>query len=419
MISKYYWNFGDGFFSTEKNPVHIFKMPGVYTVLNTVTDETGNESSDTTDVTVSEEYDVTTTNQSFKFGLTPDQGIFFSENAGGDYPMPEPGVGVINITDRKGNQHTLVRDKDSRKFYAIDMYDGPSGTNNTMYWKDKVEADGTGGTELTPDVWFIEDRGESERFFMEMQSGSTFVRPVKKSYRDASGYDSNGFPDGLTFDFSVYKDGEQTTETVKAEDVSVPKHEVHFDRLISDANRIQGRITANKAPFRITGRQFNYVVDDKQDDPDGTKSNEDTWQENLATPSTWLSRGGGVTNKATGVDFTVVGTPAYVTGPDSKSESALTVPTSVDLGNDLIADGMLLLWHKTGYTISGISLTEITTSGSWILSKATGALPASLTLTTGDVFDVRIYDSSLNDATVTYYQKDVISNSGDSTMDVF
>ena len=29
----FYWQFGDGFTSTEKNPVHTYEVPGVYTVI--------------------------------------------------------------------------------------------------------------------------------------------------------------------------------------------------------------------------------------------------------------------------------------------------------------------------------------------------------------------------------------------------
>lgn len=38
-VTDYHWNFGDGFFSTEKNPIHTYSGPGTYTVTLTITDK--------------------------------------------------------------------------------------------------------------------------------------------------------------------------------------------------------------------------------------------------------------------------------------------------------------------------------------------------------------------------------------------
>ncbi|MCK4364869.1 MAG: PKD domain-containing protein [Thermoplasmatales archaeon] len=44
----WHWDFGDGDSSYEQNPTHIYTEPGNYTVIFTVTDNTGNSTSDTT-----------------------------------------------------------------------------------------------------------------------------------------------------------------------------------------------------------------------------------------------------------------------------------------------------------------------------------------------------------------------------------
>lgn len=45
---SYHWDFGDNHYSDEQNPTHIYTNAGNYTVTLTVTDNTGNTSSDTT-----------------------------------------------------------------------------------------------------------------------------------------------------------------------------------------------------------------------------------------------------------------------------------------------------------------------------------------------------------------------------------
>ncbi|AWB27450.1 PKD domain-containing protein [Halococcoides cellulosivorans] len=51
-ISDYDWSFGDGTSGSESAPVHRYSAPGTYDVDLTVSDETGNEATDSTSVTV-------------------------------------------------------------------------------------------------------------------------------------------------------------------------------------------------------------------------------------------------------------------------------------------------------------------------------------------------------------------------------
>ncbi|GAA0063975.1 collagenase [Clostridium sp. CTA-1] len=51
-IVSYNWDFGDNTTSTEKNPVHIYKNPGTYTVKLTVTDDKGLKAEKTSSITI-------------------------------------------------------------------------------------------------------------------------------------------------------------------------------------------------------------------------------------------------------------------------------------------------------------------------------------------------------------------------------
>ena len=47
VIIKWYWDFGDGFTSSEQNPTHIYRRAGTYTVALTVWDDIGNTDTET------------------------------------------------------------------------------------------------------------------------------------------------------------------------------------------------------------------------------------------------------------------------------------------------------------------------------------------------------------------------------------
>jgi probable HAF family extracellular repeat protein len=51
-IAAYFWDFMDGSFSTEANPVHEFTVPGTYPVTLTVTDDQGMQASSSINITV-------------------------------------------------------------------------------------------------------------------------------------------------------------------------------------------------------------------------------------------------------------------------------------------------------------------------------------------------------------------------------
>ena len=51
-VTQWYWNFGDGKFSTEQNPVHIYSKTGKYTVKMKASNENGTDSK-LVDITVS------------------------------------------------------------------------------------------------------------------------------------------------------------------------------------------------------------------------------------------------------------------------------------------------------------------------------------------------------------------------------
>jgi PKD repeat protein len=52
LIVSYHWDFGDGNTSNQANPIHSYSQEGIYTVTLTVTDEQGDQATDTTQVII-------------------------------------------------------------------------------------------------------------------------------------------------------------------------------------------------------------------------------------------------------------------------------------------------------------------------------------------------------------------------------
>tara|TARA_R110000765_G_scaffold168384_3_gene273422 strand:- start:54342 stop:60860 length:6519 start_codon:yes stop_codon:yes gene_type:complete len=76
-ISIYNWDFGDGTTSTDANPVHIFSTVGVYEATLTVTDDQGEESTSTINITVTENNVLE--EPSFEFILAPNPSVEYVE----------------------------------------------------------------------------------------------------------------------------------------------------------------------------------------------------------------------------------------------------------------------------------------------------------------------------------------------------
>jgi len=344
---------------------------------------------------------------SYRYGSNMVQGYGFSKNTGNDFPYPYDGVKPLRVLDSNDQPRSLLLCREDAKIYWMDTRDGPPGTGISKVWQDKCDTDGANGTDIAPMVKFREDRGSREHFYIEHLKTYLSLRPESES---------DGYPSGLEVDLDIYKDGEPTTATASTDDIDTDGEIVYDRRVI--AHRIQTKVTLNKAKVALLARWHDYVAKDETSPPANFKPTEATYQGNLSTSLvTWISRGSNLLlDRATG--NTLSGAGSATAGPDGKSNSALTISSAVNLANAAQASGTLLLWHKPGYTISGVSLTGVSNNGTWYLSYGTN-IPANVELGVGDVFDVRIFSGSVDSDTRTYAYNDVINNSGKATLPVW
>jgi len=310
---------------------------------------------------------------------------------------------VGGTTELNGNSYTVTKTDDDN--FTLDSTDSSDFTA----WTSGGTATKV-GTDPAPKVRFPEDRGEHEHFLIHDIETHLYVRPEDETNRDATGYDSDGYVDDLEFTLNIYEDGNQSTTKASMSDVAKAGEIIANKEAY--ANRIQYEVTVNKPEVVFLARQHYFQVDDVTRDPDTIKPTEATYEENLQSNwVTWLTRNR--TTLRNMVDLTTLsGTATKTTGPDGKSNSAMTISSAVSIANDAQASGYLMLWHKTGYTISGVTLTQYTTSGTWILSYASGSIPANLSLAAGDVFDFRLYSSAIDSDTLSFYSDDIVNNNG-------
>lgn len=415
------WYFGDGFASREFAPRHTYFMPGLYSVRlsvkfgGVVYNRVRYQYIRVTDWDdIGGGFNVSRTNRCVRFGANPDTHVGFMEITGAGWPMPEARVGAVLMYDDNEQLHGLVLDANDGLWYNVTPRTGPAGTGMSKLFKDKVALDGTGGSDYKPSVKFGADRGNMEYLFISPAENHFYLRPAVPGNAGEEGYDEKGYPDDLAMTAEFYADEDRSTVQATAKDIKMPKHEVRFDRDVS-GNLVETVLEFNKGEVTLIGREQHFIAVDRAASPDDVTMNEDDYQAALADASVWISRGTGLVNRATLATLTGAATPAE--GPDGESDSALTITEEVTLGNAAVAAGTLLLWHKSGYTVSGVTLTQVGVSGVWICSHASGALPAALALPAGDVFDVRILDqAALAASALTYYYNNIATKNGDRVL---
>lgn len=421
-VDAYEWLFGDSGKSTEEEPVHTYVKPGWYDVtLRYREDGVWGEITKRKYIHVFPlDAVVSRTNRCFTLALLPEQGIGFSENTG-DYPFPESGDNSLLVYDDDDQPHLLVLDNNDGYFYDIMQRDGPEGSGIVKLWKDKVAADGSGGSDYAPLVAFGADVGTFEHFWLKHLLSYIFARAADAKYRGASGYDAAGFPDGLALALRLYVDGERVTADRIVEDIPITGS-IHTDESVQ-GHRLQLEIEGNMGAHTIVGRKQEYMVTDKYIG-DGIMT-EDDYQEEFASPVTWFSRELHDIDRATGGAMAAEQYAKCETceGPDEESDSglsfteAIVFPTSITL-----ASGTIMLWHQSLSSVAigstPITLTEYGRIGDWILSYKTGVTASGVvTITpsgTGKIFDgPRAYNYAISTGAIGYYYDNISEHGGD------
>lgn len=416
-IKKYYWLFGDGHRSYYSDPSHIYHR-GVYTVtleikvgIRTLTLRKRKY------ITVlSGGLVVSRTTRCIRHTILPEQGIGFYEMPAEAMAMPEAGVGAIAVYDTNNQIRGLVLDARTGKWYDVTTRDGPSDTGIQKYWT------GIDGNEFDHIIKFREDRGTDEKDFQRLLESHVYLRPISELNRNQTGYDENGYPDGMEIDLAFFNDGEPTTASATVIDIPL-NGDIKSDRKI-EGNRVQMQVTVNRGAHIILNRLNIYDSSKRAAPPDKRVMTEMDNQEELAQSVFWASYYNGVlVNRYDGVEISLSGiTP--VEGPvddDQLTGSAFSAP--ITLGSIAITSGSILFWLEgtAVLTIGGsaVTLTDIGTSNGYTLKYGSVSMSGSIILTpTGPakISDFRVFNSALSTVAKNYYLNDVQDNAGGNVL---
>jgi len=329
IATEHLWDFGDGEFSTERNPTHTYKITGLFTVRLTVKIEGEFFTCPKKDyiTALPGGLRVANTNRCFRLAVKPEQGISFSELGGPGWIFPESRVGTLNVFTDTDQALVLVMDANNGRTYLLATRDGPAGSDI-----EKTFLDRKGETYNESEIpWRIKlkgHKGTRENFFIEHLMSHLFLEAQKRSNIGKIGYDAAGLRNALKVTMKLFRDGKLVAETETKNipndgDISVQKRVI--------AHELQLEFSGTASELRITNANTDYEMKDERSGPDLRIMGHHVFQNELARVTFWLTRGSNLLlNRGTGENVTGSIFSA-TTGPDGKSGSAMVFSNSSKL----------------------------------------------------------------------------------------
>ena len=363
VMEKYYWQFGDGEVSYEKDPVHTYVMAGEYLVILEITDTAGLKHSTTYTVYVYDffygEFDPTLaqegvgevgqlnasiTDKCYRLPVSAGDGYGASEyrdsqNPGRDWVW-SPGMTKIGkFYDTLKREIILALDSKTQREYQL---------NDEDTWRDRrgTYEGNIIDSEMHQKAHYS---NEGEHVPIRHIEHHLQIKSIdRKNMQNQPGYDSVGLPIDFEVDNQLYQDEEPFSPIKTARDIQPDGDLVFPDK--AEARNLQLRTIFRGAPYLCTGVIPYYETVDKQQSPLLRVMSEDGYQANISgTPLFHVSRTP-MLNLATGADAT--GTyAAVITGPDGK-RSALnfgagdTVYDNCPQGQSVSGDFSVYLWVR-------------------------------------------------------------------------
>jgi hypothetical protein len=375
----------------------------------------------------------------FRFAIKDEEGMGWTENTGSAWVYPEGRGCVLPILDNNGYYHTLLLDSSSGLFYDITTREGALNSGLHKCWNDKMTATPSGGTAITTEIQFPEDRGNFEHMFLNHKEGHSYFRPNNEVYKsevvDGITYSATGYPAGFTATSKLYADGAETASATMS--IININGDLCIDKVV-EARRLQSILTITYAPWRVVGTQNYYVSKDKPSTQTNNITTEMGYQRELALPSLWYTpsqtaTGAGgrsvLLNRVTGAIVSAMQTITKEAGADGKADSGWTPNEMSNLTTESVlstGQGLLLWWDSDTtptVTIGGVAQSVVKYSSAiWSLYYIKNINASGAIVISGFThkFDVRFIQTCLETSPeltlIPYYYSDVINNNGNGVM---
>jgi hypothetical protein len=349
-----------------------------------------------------------TSKKCFQFGFNSEHGGGWSERGGDNWIWPESPASILTLFDGE-NREQIVWDSKDGLPYIIDSKDGPLNSDKVKAWKDKVDPNIVdSGTDILWEILTGEFIGEEFHYFVSLLDTHLSFKPANPLKKNTTGFDAAGLPLSFVANCEARVDG-SVTETGSA--LNTPSgRDITIERTVRGKS-IQLAISGVVSAFKLRTIETYLKVEDKPDN--SVSTTESTYQELLSNPVFWISRYIGLVNRVTGLTVSNVAC-SLIAGPDGISDSAFNLHTDFLVWeNDTISNGTILIWHKAGYVIPSVTLIEVDSIGTWILSYFTGEITSGKYLPLGDFFDFRLFNTPISVAAILHYFDNIKNHNGD------
>ena len=355
----------------------------------------------------------------FRYGFNYEQGIGFSEVTGPGWPIAETGVNGLIVTDGNGIDHGIIFDKTTAMYYEV-------ACSTIQVWRDGADLDGFGGTDYEPSVSFGEDVGTSEALLIVPANTNIFTRPVDDTKRSASiidpdlgtiTYNSDGYRTDSTCTAELHQNG-YSTPTASSEVVTVPKVSVQFyNQSKLAAHRQQLKLTFSNGEVQVTGRVSEYKAMDVPESPDTLLGGSSALQAATGSAIFWLARG----LKTNLYDGTAV--PYIYSAVDyavTPVSPGLTVTQALYPVLTTIPAGTATCWSDAADArIGGVAMVQYSARfGNLWFFTFQGVIPGTFHVNAGNIWDLRIFNTTLTAEQLAFMYNDVVNNNGYATQPV-
>lgn len=402
-IITYDWGFGDGGSSVLPSPTNTYTT-GWYTVELSILTTLGYYS------TVTKEFyikvgksnltnfnaDFLENKTSFHYGWNNETGFGWSFNSGDDWIWAES-KGAVMRYSYLGDGLKLAWDMYDDKQYIINTGTGSIADEYT----DKA-VDGLDGTGIIASILFPEFNGEKESFTLNHIQTDLFIRAL---------IDGEDLNENFEVDVKLYDANCCDPVDIKYDTTLDGETVFYYQTRNTESNNYRRiEIDANRADFKFLGYESAFKVIDRARNASKNLFSE---EEFMANCSNWYTRGYGYNlDRVTGTVLIDM-TSNSIAGPDGDSDSAIQTTSTITIDNEAKANGAVVMWKNKDQssTIFGLAFSEYGTVGDWTLVYYNGVITANLSEPTDrQLFDLRIFDSNIDTATLKHYYENLLAH---------